>query len=255
VTIKTKTRIGLVGAFGRMGQRVVRLLEGHPTLELGVILSRTLREAPAPVVLSAAEAVVRCDVILDFAAPPACRMLGPACAERGVPYVLASTGLAPEDEAAVAATAERVAVLQAANLSVGVNVMLELVALAARQLTGFDIEISEVHHRHKRDAPSGTALALGAAARASRPDLEDVVGRRGVGHPRHDKELGYAALRGGDVAGEHTVYFFGGQERLEITHRSNSGDIFASGALTACAWLTGRAPGRYTMQDVFREKP
>jgi 4-hydroxy-tetrahydrodipicolinate reductase len=132
--------------------------------------------------------------------------------------------------------------------------MLEWVELATRRLAGFDVEISEIHHRHKRDAPSGTALALGQAARAGRPELQDVLGRAGVGPARPDEALGYAAVRGGDVAGEHTVYFFGEHERLEITHRSSSGDIFAAGALKACAWLTGRAPGRYTMHDVLREQ-
>jgi 4-hydroxy-tetrahydrodipicolinate reductase len=165
---------------------------------------------------------------------------------------VASTGLTPVDEAAIDDASAEVAIVQAANLRLGVNVMLELVEMAAARLRGFDAEISEIHHRHKRDAPSGTALALGAAVQRGAGKKTEVVGRHGMGEPRGSQELGYAALRGGEVAGEHTVFFFGDSERLEITHRSTNADIFAAGALQAAQWLLGRAPGRYDMLDVLR---
>jgi 4-hydroxy-tetrahydrodipicolinate reductase len=121
---------------------------------------------------------------------------------------------------------------------------------AAEHLTGFDPEIFEVHHRYKRDAPSGTAYALGEAVQAGRPGLSEVPARAGE-QPRGENELGYATLRGGDVPGEHTVFFFGEGERVELTHRSSTSNIFASGALRAALWLAEQAPGRYTMRHVI----
>lgn len=250
----TPIKLGLVGAFGRMGQRVIRLVAEKPRFQLTAVLSRSpARPVPAGAQLftDAMTFLTHVDAVIDFSAPPVCGALAPACGAQGTPYVLASTGLSKTDEAAVHAAAQRIPVLQAANLSTGVNVMLRLVQEAAAKLAGYDIEISEIHHRHKRDAPSGTALALGAAAQAGRGPLQAVLGRHGLTEPRADDELGYGALRGGEVAGEHTVYFFGTSERLEITHRSTSADIFADGALRACAWLVGQAPGQYTMQDVL----
>jgi 4-hydroxy-tetrahydrodipicolinate reductase len=242
-----------------MGQRVARLLKDHPALELrsGVSDNDDGARAKAlgvPVVADPREALDGVDVVVDFSAPPSCVALAPLCAERRLPYVLASTGLTPQDEAAIADAAQHTAILQAANLSTGVNVMLELVELAAQRLGRFcDIEVSEIHHRYKRDAPSGTALALGEAAQRGQPGLEAVYGRHGIGGERGRQEIGYAAVRGGDVSGEHTVYYFGEGERIEITHRSSTADIFAVGALRAAHWLLGKSPGRYAMLDVLRD--
>jgi len=143
-------------------------------------------------------------------------------------------------------------VLQAANLSVGINVMAELVETAVRRLGGaFDVEVFEIHHRHKRDAPSGTAHILADAASTARTELHPVLGRAGTGE-RERNELGISAARGGDVSGEHTVYLLGEGERIELVHRATTPDIFARGALRAAAWLVGRNPGLYGMRDVLR---
>ena len=238
-----------------MGQRVLRLLDNHPILRLGVVLARaggTPLPPELPVEHDVEAALARADVVVDFSAPAACSVIGPRCAALGIPYVVASTGLSTAEDKALNQVAKGVAVLQAANLSLGVNVMLELVELAASRLKDYDMEISEIHHRHKRDAPSGTALALGGAAQRGAGKRREVLGRQGITEPRADDELGYAAMRGGEVAGEHTVYFFGEAERLEITHRSNNADIFAAGALRAAAWLLGKPAGRYSMLDVLR---
>lgn len=261
----------LVGAGGRMGGRVCRLLLGSDRFYLASALERpgtTLSPADlgiaAPADAEAGTSVLITDdaqqairaarIVIDFAAPPATSTLAPVCAEHGVAYLVASTALTPADEAALEAASTRCAVLRAANLSLGVNVMLELVERAARSLgTSFDIEISEVHHRHKRDAPSGTALLLGQAVERGRGGLRSVFSRGGVDALRKPDELGYSVLRGGDVAGEHTVYYFGDTERIEITHRAGSSEVFARGALFAAAWLVARPAGRYTMRDVLAE--
>ncbi len=243
-----------------MGQRVIRLLGHHPALQLGAILTRPgappVHVPGVTAVQSVDAAVAVADVVIDFAAPAVCVEVAPACQRAHVPYVVASTGLTDADQKALDDAADGVAVLQAPNLSLGVNVMLELVRSAASALHGFEIEIAEIHHRHKRDAPSGTAYALGEAAMRGGGEKTAVVGRHGTADgARAPSELGYAALRGGEVPGEHTVYFFGDSERLEITHRSASGDIFAAGALTAAMWLFRQKPGRYTMRDVLRGEP
>lgn len=249
-------RICLVGASGRLGQRLLRILPDYQDVRLGSVL---MRSGGKPVYVDGlvttdmAAALRDVDVVIDFSAPSICGAIAPLCAAKNVALLVASTGLTAEDEAILATAAAHTAILQAANLSLGVNVMLELVELAARRLAAYDVEILDLHHRHKRDAPSGTAYALGAAVTQGaglRPS--PVVGRAGMCAPRQANELGYAAIRGGEVAGEHTVYFFGEAERLEITHRSTDAAIFAAGALHAARWLAGRTPGRYSMRDVLR---
>lgn len=239
-----RARVVVVGAAGRMGRRVVQMLEGHATLTLGRAFDRD--DDPET-------AIAGSHVVIDFAAPAACARVAPICARVGTAYLVASTALTDADQAALDAASQSIPVLQAANLSIGVNVLAELVADAAARLAGFDVEISEIHHRHKRDAPSGTALALGDAVRRGRPALKDALGRSG-NVVRSTDEVGYAALRGGDVAGEHTVFFFGEGERIELTHRATSPDIFARGALVAAAWLLRKPAGRYTMRDVLTVK-
>jgi len=246
-----------------MGRRVACLLAHHESLVLaaalerpGVILEPTALGLAAGhdvlITTDAATALANARVVIDFAAPAAVVELAGRCAASGAGYLVAATDLTSQDEAALVHAAKRTAVLRAANLSVGVNVLLELVEVAARRLgPGFDIEIGEIHHRHKRDAPSGTALALGEAAVRGHGALRSVLGRSGQGAPRGSDELGFAALRGGEVAGEHTVYFFGEAERLELVHRASNPDIFAYGALWAASFLVNRAPGLYGMRDVL----
>jgi 4-hydroxy-tetrahydrodipicolinate reductase len=152
--------------------------------------------------------------------------------------------------AAIQDASKKIAVLQAANTSLGINVLLGLVKKAAGQLAHFDVEISEIHHRIKRDAPSGTALVLADAVRGARPELQNVLSRTGS-EARQPAELGITALRGGTVPGEHTVFYFGENERLELTHRSTSPSIFASGALHGAKWLSGKPSGLYSMAEVL----
>ncbi len=247
----------VVGVRGRMGMRVARLLRDHAQLRLAVGLERhpdAVEGVNVPIVTDAEQAIAMADVVIDFSAPAACVALAPVCTRLGKAYVVASTGLTPADEDALNQASKHIPVLQAANLSTGVNVMLELVEIAARRLgVDFDIEIGEIHHKHKRDAPSGTSLALGRAVHAGRSGLRDVYGRAGVTDDgRAADEVGYAAMRGGDVSGDHTVYFLGQGERVELTHRSSTSDIFAAGAIKAAHWLAGQKVGRYTMRDALR---
>jgi 4-hydroxy-tetrahydrodipicolinate reductase len=225
-------RIGLFGANGRMG--------------------RAIAEAVGPdaeIVESGAE------VFVDFSAPAALAdNLGKALAGQR-PIVIGTTGLTPDQHRLIDEAARRIPVLQAANTSLGVNLLAALVRQAAERLgTDWDIEIVEIHHRGKADAPSGTALLLGQAAAAGRGvDLEAVSdrGRDGITGPREAGRIGFAALRGGTVAGEHQVIFAGDGERLELGHRAESRAIFASGAIAAARWLKDQSPGRYTMADML----
>lgn len=248
-------QVCVVGAAGRMGRLLAALIREDERLELAAALDSSTGSLPdgTPLALDSAAAIGRSHVVVDFSAPPATATLAPLCAERGVPYVVGSTGLDQLAETALDAAATQIPVLQAANFSVGVNVLLELAETAARRLgESFEVEISEIHHRHKRDAPSGTALALRDAVARGRGRVETVLGRRGTTGERANDEVGIAALRGGDVSGEHTVYFFGGAERVELSHRATSREIFARGAIRAAIWVVGRPAGRYDMRDVIR---
>lgn len=246
----------MAGVGGRMGGRVVRLAHEFPGVRvvagLGLAGEATGQdESGLPVYSDPVEAIESVDVMIDFTAPPACAALAPLCAARGVAYLCASTALSDAHRHALREASVDVAVLEAANLSVGINVTAELVRRAARALPDFDVEVFELHHRHKRDAPSGTAFVLGEAIRSSRPALRDALERSHAPGPREDETMGYAALRGGDVPGEHTVFLLGFGERIEITHRSNSADVFARGALRAAKWLGQQSAGYYEMRDML----
>ncbi len=194
------------------------------------------------------------DVLIDFTAPAALAAHLAAATAAGCAMVIGTTGLEFPHHAAIDAAAARIAIVQAANTSLGVAVTAALVRRAAAALADWDIEIAELHHRHKVDAPSGTALALGDAAAAGRGVvLDDVAvrGRDGITGARIDGTIGFASLRGGSAAGDHLVLFAGDGERLEITHRAENRSIFARGALRAAAWVAGQPPGRYTMDDVL----
>jgi 4-hydroxy-tetrahydrodipicolinate reductase len=195
------------------------------------------------------------DVFVDFTAPDALEANLQAALEAGRPLVIGTTGLTPEHHARIDETAAHIPVLQAANTSLGVNLLAALVRQAAERLgEEWDIEILEMHHRHKADAPSGTALLLGAAAASGRGvELDSVSdrGRDGITGPRAPGRIGFAALRGGSVAGEHQVIFAAEGERLELGHRAESRAIFARGAIAAARWLKDQPPGRYSMADVL----
>ena len=196
------------------------------------------------------------DVVIDFSAPDASMHHAALAAETGKAIVIGTTGLTPEQEDMLRQAAEQTAIVYCANTSVGVTLLTEMVEqVAAKLTTGWDIEILETHHHHKVDAPSGTALALGkAAARGRKVDLDraaDMV-RKGQTGARTEGDIGFAVLRGGDVAGEHSVIFYGESERVEITHRANDRVIFARGALRATRFAAAAAPGFYNMHDVLK---
>jgi 4-hydroxy-tetrahydrodipicolinate reductase len=263
-------RIGVLGCAGRMGRAVLGEVlaaeglalaggvesPGHPALgqDLGVLAGAE----PAGVAASAdAEALLAAaDVVIEFSAPEATAAHAALAAERGVGHVIGTTGLSDGHERTLRDAARRTAIMRAANMSLGVNLLLGLTGQVARALgpEAFDIEILEMHHRHKVDAPSGTALALGhAAARGRGVDLSEAAdrGRDGLTGARRTGAIGFAALRGGDVVGDHKVIFAGAGERIELTHRATDRRIYARGALTAARWLHGRPPGLYAMADVL----
>jgi 4-hydroxy-tetrahydrodipicolinate reductase len=197
------------------------------------------------------------EVVIDFSGAASTAALAPVLAERGVAWVIGTTGLDDAQRQAVEQAAQRTAVVMAPNMSLGVNLLLQLVEDAARALRGrgYDIEIIERHHRRKKDAPSGTALGLGeAAARGMEWQLDAVAqhGRSGVTDgDRPVEQIGFHAVRGGDFVGDHTVVFAAEGESVELGHRATSRDTFARGALRAAAWATGREPGLYSMRDVL----
>jgi 4-hydroxy-tetrahydrodipicolinate reductase len=257
------TRVLVVGAGGRMGQSLIRMLEGAEGLRLGAALEHAAhpqlgREVAHGVKLGAdaRAACAEADVAVDFSSHASTLALLDAAEPRRLPLVIGTTGLelAAEADARIARAAERLAIVRAANFSIGVTVLLELVAEAARRLEGYEIDVLEMHHDQKKDAPSGTALALARSAAAARgQDLQHagVYARHGQTGVRDPKAIGLQALRLGDSVGEHTVYFAGPGERVELAHRALSRDNFAAGALRAARWLVGRKPGLYGMRDVL----
>jgi 4-hydroxy-tetrahydrodipicolinate reductase len=238
------TCIGLIGSQGRLGRVIAATAEAS-----GVPLEGIGREGD-PRVLAG-----RCDVLVDFSTPAALPAVLAAATEASTPIVVGTTGLTAEDLRAIEAASLEIAVLQAANMSLGVNLLAHLVREAAARLGDeWDIEIVEMHHRHKADAPSGTALLLGAAAAEGRGiDLAAMSdrGRDGITGPRAPGRIGFASLRGGSVAGDHKLVFAGEGERIELGHRAESREIFARGAIRAALWLYGRPPGLYAMTDVL----
>jgi 4-hydroxy-tetrahydrodipicolinate reductase len=204
---------------------------------------------------NARELVAAVDAILDFTAPPASVEFAGLAARARIVHVLGTTGLSAADEQAIAAAAHQATIVKAGNMSLGVNLLVALTRTAARALDAdFDVEIIEMHHKHKVDAPSGTALMLGAAAAEARnvslPERSVRV-RNGHTGARKRGDIGFAVLRGGDVVGEHTVVFAGEGERLELTHRATDRRIFARGAVKAALWARGKRPGLYSMTDVL----
>jgi len=264
-------RVGITGAAGRMGRMLVRAVAATAgaTVAGGTVRDATGKDATAldlgllagmpPLGVMAvgdpAALFAACDVVIDFTAPAATLAHVRLAAQAQVPMVIGTTGLSPDDRAAIADAARHVPMVLAANTSLGVTLLSALVEQVARTLDpAFDIEIVEMHHRRKVDAPSGTALALGeAAARGRGIDLADRAVRARDGHTgaRRPGDIGFATLRGGDVVGEHTVIFAGDAERIELTHKAGDRAVFAHGAVRAAAWVRTQAPGLYGMRDVL----
>ncbi len=238
----TSLAIAVAGINGRMGRRIAALIDDAPDLSL----AGGLEQADTALPPGAA-------VLIDFSSPEGFRHWLAACREAKVAFVSGTTGLADEDLALLDEAARDIPVFHATNTSLGVAVLNRLAAEAARLLgADYDIEIVELHHRHKKDAPSGTAdtlagAILGASGR-SRDDL--AFGRHGM-EPRRGGSIGVHSLRLGDIVGEHTAHFATDGERLELTHKATTRDTFARGALRAARWIAGRPPGRYGMGDVL----
>jgi 4-hydroxy-tetrahydrodipicolinate reductase len=256
-------RAALIGATGRMGQAVVRAAPAFARLRItaavasatSASLGRDAGELAGIGSLGVAidsdlpRALSEADVAIDFSASAATRANLLACRASRKPLLLCTTGFTAALEEDFSAAARDIALLVTANTSLAVTVLVELVRSAARSLPGsFDIDILDAHHRTKRDAPSGTALTLAAAAREARPERTASRGARPEG------EIGFAAVRAGDIVGEHTVLFSGPGEQLSLTHRATDRAIFARGALAAALWLQQRPPGRYSMSDVVGVK-
>jgi 4-hydroxy-tetrahydrodipicolinate reductase len=192
------------------------------------------------------------DVVIDFSAPAATAALAPIAAAHRTALVSGTTGIDADVRAALARAAERIPVLWEPNMSLGVHILSDLVAKAVAALGQWDIEIVETHHRAKVDAPSGTALRLAEVAARARAGASRLVhGREGKPGARPNDEIGMHALRGGDIIGDHVVHLFGGGERLELTHRATSRDVFAHGALRAARFIAGKPAGAYTLQNVL----
>jgi len=262
-------RIGIVGCAGRMGRMLVREVLATPGAALAGGSERPGGPAPGkdvaalagldpvgiPVTDDAAALIAVSDVLIDFTSPAATVAHARLAAAAGKALVVGTTGLAPEDKAALADAARHSPIVVAANMSLGVNLLRGLVRKVAATLgDDWDIEIVEMHHRHKVDAPSGTALALGQSAADGRGvDLDAMKDTVRDGHtgPRGAGRIGFATLRGGDVVGDHTVIFAADGERIELTHKAGSRTIFARGAVRAALWAGTQPPGLYGMDDVL----
>jgi 4-hydroxy-tetrahydrodipicolinate reductase len=238
-------RLAVVGASGRMGEAVLRVVAGYPDIE--VVCRVSEGDDVATLAASGAE------VAIDFSSPIAtCRLAEIAPAAKCA-IVTGTTGLDAYAATALDEASQSVAVFAAANMSIGVEVLRTLVAAASAMLgPEFDVEIVEAHHRKKVDAPSGTALAIAESVRAVHRHHALVHGREGRPGARPAAEIGMHAIRGGDVIGDHTAFFFGDGERIELTHRASNRDLFARGAVRAARWVARMPPGRYGMSDLVK---
>ncbi len=261
-------KIAIAGASGRMGRMLIEAVAasgdcslsgaldvaGSPALgqDAAAFLGRSTGVA---ITADLQRGLAGADVLIDFTRPEGTLAHLAACRACGVRAVVGTTGFSAAQKAEIGAFARELAIVFAPNMSVGVNVVLRLLDIAARSLAdGYDIEVIEAHHRHKVDAPSGTALAMGevlAGALGRTLEADGVFAREGHTGERRPGSIGFASVRGGDIVGDHTVLFAGTGERIEITHRSNSRANYAEGSLRAARFLAGRAPGLYGMGDVL----
>jgi 4-hydroxy-tetrahydrodipicolinate reductase len=239
-------RVAVAGASGRMGRMLIEAVGAADDMALAGTLD---------VGLDTRAGLANAQVLIDFTRPEGTLAHLAVCRELGVNAVIGTTGFSDAQKDEIKAHAQHIAIMMAPNMSVGVNVVFKLLDMAARALhEGYDIEIIEAHHRHKVDAPSGTALKMGeVVAAALGRDLKDcaVYAREGVTGERDPSSIGFATVRGGDIVGDHTVMFAGTGERIEITHRSNSRAGYAQGSLRAARFLAGRQSGLFGMNDVL----
>jgi len=253
-------KILVCGVSGRMGSAIVSLIQERKDLDLlpvdhekSSLISKTLLGALVRAEIN--DYVRQADAIIDFTAPPATAHFLEAALSAKTPIVIGTTGFTEAERQKIVEASKQIPIVLSSNMSIGVNVMWKLVAQAAKALgPSYDIEVLEMHHRLKKDAPSGTAMTTAEvlAEATGRTLANDAVyARQGMIGERKANEIGIQTLRGGDVVGDHTVYFAGIGERLEITHRASSRNTFAQGALRAAEWLIGKKPGLYDMQDVL----
>jgi 4-hydroxy-tetrahydrodipicolinate reductase len=261
-------RLAVMGAAGRMGRELIQIVHETEGCELAGAIERHdsrcigkdagevagIGSMGIPVVGDPLPVLARIDGLLDFTTPESSLEAAALSAQARIVHVIGTTGFSVLDEEQLAAAARHATIIKSGNMSLGVNLLSTLVEQASRALPGFDIEILEMHHKHKVDAPSGTALLLAEAAAKGRGiALKDHSVRSRDGHTgqRQEGAIGFAALRGGSVVGDHTVIIAGTGERLELSHRSEDRKIFARGAITAALWGKGRKPGLYSMRDVL----
>lgn len=260
-------KLGVIGAAGRMGRALVRAIDAHAettlvaateragAAEIGADAGSLAGLGEAGVAISADPSVFAdCAAVLDFTSPATSTALAATLADLGVAHVVGTTGFDVEQDAAFAEAARRIPIVKSGNMSLGVNMLAALVKEAARALPTADIEVVEMHHRRKVDAPSGTALLLGEAAAAGRGialSEHAVMSREGHTGARKEGTIGFATLRGGTVIGEHQVVMALDKERVILGHIAEDRDVFANGAVTAALWLKGRPAGLYSMRDVL----
>ena len=248
-------KVIISGCNGRMGHVVEDICNADPEISVAAgfdILGANDRAFP--VYTAPDQFTGEADAVIDFSHPAALTPLLAFCQSRKSPVVLATTGYSPEQLAEIDEAAKHIPVFRSANMSLGINVVIELIKKAAAVLEGYDIEIVERHHNRKVDAPSGTALMLAdAAASAVSGEREYVYERRSVRHPRDKREIGISAVRGGTIVGDHEVIFAGRDEVIELHHHAASREIFANGAVKAAKFLNGKAPGLYSMADLVAE--
>jgi 4-hydroxy-tetrahydrodipicolinate reductase len=243
-----KLAVAIIGYKGRMGQTLLNLADAE---RCTVVAQMDQGDAMD-------DALERSRVAIDFSFHTATAELVEKCAELGVAVVIGTTGHTDEERQRIIGASQLIPIVWAGNYSIGVNLLFHLTETAAKVLQNqYQPEIVEIHHKHKKDAPSGTAINLAEALEnAGNYQPEDrIYGREGDTGARPDKQVGIHALRGGEVIGEHTVYFFGENDRIELTHRASDRSIFASGAYRAAHWVTGRKPGLYNMRDVLGLNP
>jgi 4-hydroxy-tetrahydrodipicolinate reductase len=266
-------KIGVLGLSGRMGKMIARealddpqctfvggaLREGSPLMNKSLAditgLPSSLFSKDMITTISAEKLLNASDIVIDFTRPEVSVHQAYVAAALGKPIVIGTTGFTQDQLNMLSEAANHIPIVLAANMSVGVNLLQAVVELVAQTLDPrYDIEILEMHHKHKIDAPSGTALALGESAAQGRQvalKTRAVYDRKGNSGPRKKGDIGFAVLRGGDVVGEHTVLFAGDGERVELTHKATDRRIFAQGAIVAAKWLVGQSAGRYSMKDVL----
>lgn len=259
-------RIAVAGASGRMGQELITGILNSNDMQLTVALDR--KDSPAlgqdasallgrpcgVLITDDLDALAAAECLIDFTRPEGTLAHLEACLRHDVRMVIGTTGFDTEGRARIASAAERLGIVFAPNMSIGVNVTLKLLELAARALPDYDVEIFEAHHKHKVDAPSGTALKMGeTVAQAWGSELDDIADWARHGHTgeREAGRIGFSVMRGGDIVGDHTAFFCGTGERIEVTHRSSSRATYTQGSLRAVRYLATQGPGLYDMQQVL----